>query len=218
VTRQDARTALTVAVSVSFAIAAHVAILDGLPAQAGALLAIVPLAVLLLFLSRRIPRQRAPLFALLVGLIAIASVFPFLKAHFTSVFFLEHAGAQLVLALVFGRTLMAGHEPLVSRFARIVHGRPLSPEETRYTRGVTAAWTIFFCALFALACTLYLGGFTAAWSTLANILTPVFVGAMFVVEYAVRCRVLPHIEHVGLLGGIQAFSRHFGAAQPQSPR
>jgi len=218
VTRQDARTALTVAVSVSFAIAAHVAILDGLSAQAGALLAMVPLAVLLLLLARRIPRRRKTALAFLAGAIALAAVFPFLKAHFTSLFFLEHAGAQLVLAFVFGRTLTGGREPLVSGFARIVHGHALSGEEARYTRGVTVAWTIFFCTLFALSCLLYLAGFTTAWSTLANLLTPVLVCTMFVVEYAVRYRMLPHVERVGLMGGIHAFSRHFGAAQPQPPR
>lgn len=217
-TRHGARTALTVAVSVSFAIAAHVAILQGLSAQAGALLAIVPLAVLLLFLARRFPRHRATAVVLLAGVVAVVVVFPFLKLHFTSVFFLEHAGAQLVLAFLFGRTLAAGREPLVSAFARIVHGHALSPDEARYTRGVTVAWTIFFCALFASSCFLYLAGLTVAWSTLANILTPILVGAMFVIEYAVRYRILPNVERVGLMGGIHAFSRHFGAAQPQPPR
>jgi len=49
-----------------------------------------------------------------------------------------------------------------------------------------------------------------AWSLLANILTPLLVGAMFVVEYAVRLRVLPNWERVGILRGVRAFSRHFG--------
>ena len=47
--------------------------------------------------------------------------------------------------------------------------------------------------------------------------TPVLVCAMFAVEYVVRYRVFPDWERVSVLGGIQAFSRHF-AAQPQSPR
>jgi uncharacterized membrane protein len=64
--------------------------------------------------------------------------------------------------------------------------------------------------LFLLSCALYLGGFLAAWSLLANILTPILIAAMFVVEYAVRHRVLPGWERVGVLGGIRAFSRHFG--------
>jgi uncharacterized membrane protein len=76
------------------------------------------------------------------------------------------------------------------------------------------AWTIFFAAMFTLSCALYLGGFLAAWSILANIASPLLIVAMFVVEYAVRHRVLPQWERVGVLGGIRAFSRHFGPARP----
>ena len=95
------------------------------------------------------------------------------------------------------------------RFARLLHGT-LPVEVERYSRRVTAAWTIFFATLFALSCTLYFGGFLAAWSVLANILSPILTVAMFMVEYAIRHRVLPQWERVGLLGGIRAFSRHFG--------
>jgi hypothetical protein len=116
---------------------------------------------------------------------------------------------SLVLAIVFGRTLVGERESLCTRFARLVH-TTLPPEVERYSRKVTAAWTIFFAALFLLSCALYLGGFLAAWSLLANILTPILMATMFVVEYAVRHRVLPGWERVGVLGGIRAFSRHFG--------
>ncbi|HEX7559297.1 MAG TPA: hypothetical protein VF386_08855, partial [Usitatibacter sp.] len=108
-----------------------------------------------------------------------------------------------------GRTLFGGREALCTRFARLLHGT-LPVEVERYSRRVTAAWTIFFATLFALSCTLYFGGFLAAWSVLANILSPILTVAMFMVEYAIRHRVLPQWERVGLLGGIRAFSRHFG--------
>jgi uncharacterized membrane protein len=88
----------------------------------------------------------------------------------------------------------------------------------RYTRGVTVAWTLFFSSLFALSCALYLAGMLEAWSLLANILGPVLVGAMFIIEYAVRHRVLPDLERAGLLSGVRAFSRHMAAAQSQSTR
>lgn len=92
------------------------------------------------------------------------------------------------------------------------------PEVLRYTRRVTAAWTLLFVALFAASCALFFGGFVAAWSLLANIVSPLLLGAMFVVEYAVRLRVLPHWERVGILGGIRAFSRHFDSARFEAPR
>jgi uncharacterized membrane protein len=211
-----ARAAVAVAVSIAFAVAAHFAIVEGLTAQAGALLSLVPLAFLLLWLARRSSRPLAGLAIAAIAGLAAWLAFPALKAHFPSLFFVEHAGGQLVLAFLFGSTLVGGRVPLVTRFALLIHGE-LPPGVARYCRGVTLAWTAFFLVLFTLSCALYLGGFLAAWSLLANILTPILVCAMFAVEYVVRYRVFPDWERVSVLGGIQAFSRHF-ATQPQSPR
>lgn len=210
-----ARTALAVAASVAFAIAAHAAIVHGL--AAGALLALVPLALLLFALARR-SAHRWTGAAILAGGAGVAWLaFPALKLNFPSLFFVEHAGGQLVLACLFGRTLAKGEEPLVTQFATAFHGE-LAPEARRYTRGVTVAWTIFFLTLFAASCALYLTGFLEAWSLLVNIVGPLLVGAMFIVEYLVRYRVLPDLERAGLLSGIRAFSRHMAAPQSQSPR
>jgi uncharacterized membrane protein len=212
-----ARTALAVAASVAFAIAAHTAIVNGLAAPAGALLALVPLAILLFALARRSPRRWAGIALLAAGAAIAWLAFPALKLNFPSLFFVEHAGGQLVLACLFGRTLARGREPLVTQFARAFHG-DLSDEVNAYTRSVTVAWTIFFSTLFAVSCALYLAGMLEAWSLLANIVGPVLVGAMFVVEYLVRNRVLPDLERTGLLSGVRAFSRHMAATQSQSTR
>ena len=51
----------------------------------------------------------------------------------------------LWLAVFFGRTLRAGAVPLIERVARV--GKPdLSPALCRYTRGLTALWTVYFVA------------------------------------------------------------------------
>lgn len=212
-----ARIALAVAASVAFALAAHAAIVQGLAAPAGALLALIPLAILLFALARRSARRWTAI-ALLAGGAAVAWLaFPALKLNFPSLFFVEHAGGQLLLACIFGRTLAPGEEPLVSQFARAFHGELTAPVQ-RYTRGVTIAWTIFFATLFSVSCALYLAGMLEAWSLLANIVGPTLVGAMFIVEYLVRHRVLPDLERAGLLSGVRAFSRHMAAAQSQSTR
>lgn len=208
---------LAVVLSVSFALFAHVAILQGVPPAVGALLSLVPLAGLLIWALRR-SRHAPAAWAGVAGIaVALWLGWDQLERHFPSVFFLEHAGANLALALVFGRTLRERREPLCSRFARLLHGE-LPPEVERYTRRVTIAWTAFFVGLFALSCTLYLGGFLAGWSLLANIASPLLLVAMFVIEYAVRLRALPHWERVGILGGVRAFSRHFDAARFEAPR
>jgi uncharacterized membrane protein len=200
--------ALVVAVSVSFAVAAHFTIIGGNTPGLGALLSLVPLALVAAWAARRIRRPLA--LAALVAAALIAWIgWGELERHFPDVFFLEHAGVNLVLAIVFGRTLAAGREPLCTRFARLLHGT-LPPAVVDYSRRVTVAWTVFFATLFAASCLFYFSGLLAAWSLLANILSPILVAAMFGVEYVVRHRVLPDWERVGVLGGIRAFARHFG--------
>lgn len=215
--RRRVRIALAVVLSISFAVLAHAAIIDGVPPALGAVLSLVPIAALAAWAVRSGRHRALVLGAIGAAAAAIWIEWPALERHFPSVFFVEHAGANFLLMLLFGRTLAAGREPLVTRFARLLHGT-LPPEVERYTRRVTLAWTIFFATLFVLSCTLYLGRFLPAWSFLANIASPVLIGAMFVVEYAVRLRALPHWERVGILGGIRAFSRHFAAARFEAPR
>jgi uncharacterized membrane protein len=203
---------LAVVLSVVFVLLVHAVLVEGLPPTLGALLSLVPLTACALWIAGR-TRHRIVLFAI-VALAAAAIVLEWnaLERHFPDLFFVEHAGINLVLAIVFGRTLAAGHEPLVTRFARMVHGA-IPPEVESYTRRVTIAWTLFFLAIFTASCVLYLGGWLTAWSLLANFLSPILLGAMFAIEYVVRLRALPHWERVGILGGIRAFTRHFGTAR-----
>jgi uncharacterized membrane protein len=208
---------LAVVTSISFALLAHAALVDSLPPMWGALLSLVPLAGVLVWITRRSGGRLAALALVALAAVGLWLGWGSLQRNFPSLFFVEHAGANLLLALVFGRTLRAGAEPLVTRFARITHPA-LPPEVVRYTRHVTLAWTIFFATLFTLSCLLYLGGLLAAWSFLANIASPLMVGSMFLAEYAIRLRALPHWPRAGILGGIRAFSRHFGAARLESTR
>jgi uncharacterized membrane protein len=215
--RTQASVAIAVAVSIAFALLAHFAVIDGLTPTVGALLSLLPLAILGLWATRR-ARHRALVLAG-AGAIAVALWFGWgtLERNFPNLFFVEHAGGNLVLAIVFGRTLLGSREPLCTRFARLLHGA-LPPEVIRYTRQVTVAWTVFFVTLFTLSSILYLGKFLTAWSILANIASPILVALMFVVEYAIRHRVLPQWERVGIFGSIRAFSRHFEAAPVEAPR
>jgi uncharacterized membrane protein len=209
--RQRPATALLVALSVAGAVLAHFAIVDRFSPALGALLSLVPAAVFLLWVARR-SRQRWVVAAILgAAALAVWAEWGDLERHFPSVFFVEHAGGNLALAFVFGRTLVAGRVPLCTRFAEVIHGA-LPPRVLAYTRRVTLAWTVFFTLLALTSAVLYLGGFLTAWSALATMASPVLVALMFIVEYAVRLRALPDWERVGILGGIRAFSRHFAAA------
>lgn len=214
---QRTRISAALALAVAFAILAHFALVGELTPTVGALLSLAPVAILVAWAARRARHRSLALLGAGAAAIGLWLGWSALERHFASLFFVEHAGANLALAIVFGRTLVGPREPLCTRFARMVHGT-LPPEVVRYARQVTVAWTIVFATLFALSCILYLGQFLAAWSLLANIASPILVAATFVVEYVVRHRVLPQWERVGVLGGIRAFARHFGAAQVDAPR
>ena len=215
--RKGLQVALLVLVSVSFAVLAHVAILEGLSPTLGALLCLAPASLFIAWAVSRTRHRALAGAAIVIAVIALALGWPHLERNFQAVFFVQHVAINLALAAVFGRTLFGGRVPLVTHFARMVHGE-LPPEVLRYTRQVTVAWTVLFLGILAASCVLYLGGWLAAWSFLANFLNPALLAAMFVLEYLVRHRVLPDWERVGVLGGIRAFSRHFQAARFEAPR
>jgi len=205
-----------VLVSLAGAALAHYAIAVGHSPTLGALVALAPVAIVVAVFAGR-SRHRV------LGLAAIAAFagllwagWDVLESNFPSVYFLQHVGTNLLLGAMFGRTLAASREPLVTRFARMVHGTVPAAVE-RYTRQVTLAWAVFFLAMAALSCALYFSGNFAAWSVLANFLTLPAVVAMFAVEYLVRRRALPG-WHGTFLDGIRAFSRHSSGAPSEAPR
>jgi len=209
--------ALIVLLAVCGAVLAHYAIVQAQSPTLGALLSLLPVIGVGFVAARRAKRREPVLWALGLGALALWLGWGVLEQHFTNLFFIEHAGMNLLLAVTFGRTLVGESEPLCTRFARIIHGT-LRPDVALYTRRVTLAWTIFFTSLFVLSCVLYFGKLVAAWSFLANIASPILIAMMFVVEYAIRHRALPNHERIGILGGIRAFSQHVAARRSPAPR
>ncbi len=204
-------------VAIPGAFLAHYAIARAGSPTLGALVATFPLAAIAFFALRR-PGAGGPRtwIALAAGALALYVLWGAVESHFQTLYFLEHAGTNLLLGIMFGRTLSGSAEPLCTRFARIVHGS-LTPDVARYSRQVTVAWTVFFLGLTIASCTLYLGGFLAAWSVLANFLTLPLVALMFVVEFAVRRRVVKQVNPGHILDGITAFWRHSDTTRFQAP-
>lgn len=127
-----------------------------------------------------------------------------LERNFSWVYFLQHAGTYAMLAAVFGVTLVRGRQPLCTRFAEIVHGS-LTPEEVRYSRRVTLAWTLFLLAISLLSSALFFLASIEAWSVFANFLSFPLVMLMFVVEYGIRLRKLPHQKKHSIMDGVRAY-------------
>lgn len=192
------------ALVIGYALLAHYTNDSARNSSLGALVAIAPLiliALVLVWRSRRWGMLSVP--ALLC--VALWAAWPALERHFGLVYWLQHAGIQLILFITFGRTLFAGRQPLCTRFAEAVHP-PLTPRHVIYARQVTLAWTLFFAAMALASTVLFFLAPLATWSVFANFLTPPLVVLMFVAEYVVRRRVLPDMRH-HIFDAVRAFTR-----------
>lgn len=170
----------------------------------GALVAIAPVVLIALALAWRSPRRFIMLGVLALLCIALWAGWSALENHFGLVYWLEHVGMQLILFMTFGRTLIAGRQPLCARFAQAVHAL-VTPQHEIYARQVTVAWTLFFAAMALASTLLFFLAPLAIWSVFANFLTLPLVALMFIAEYWVRRWVLPDMQHTHILDAVRAF-------------
>jgi uncharacterized membrane protein len=117
---------------------------------------------------------------------------------------LSHTAAYLFLLWYFGRTLTGGGEPLITKFARRVHGT-LTPVMEGYTRRLTVAWCVFFAGQLAVSALLYLLAPLDAWSIFVNLLNLPLVFLMFVIEGAYRGIRHPGHPRVSIEQAIRVF-------------
>jgi uncharacterized membrane protein len=168
-----------------------------------------------LVLAWRSPRRY---WMLALCVVCAGVVLPYAKElaqHFGALYFLDHAGANVVLGIIFGRTLSQNRVPLCSRLAAMVHG-PLDERVARYTRQVTIAWTVFFVAMAALSILVFFAGPIEMWSAFASIFSLPLIAVMFGAEYAVRLRVLPDMKHVSILDSVRIYLRSSKDSLPPS--
>ena len=130
---------------------------------------------------------------------------------------IPHAAINATLLWMFGRTLTAGREPLITGFARRVHGT-LPPHIERYTRQVTLAWCVFFAAQIAVSAILLAVDSLDHWSLFVNVLSLPLIAVLFVGEYLYRIARFRDFPHASLWKGIQAFARHARSSGPTEPR
>lgn len=155
-----------------------------------AALAVTPLVAIVVILLWRLAN---PLWMVLGGLSVLALLaylWPTLRQNVALLYFIQHLGTNLALGILFGRTLLAGRQPLVTHFALLAHDGKISPAKARYTRQVTIAWTIFFLGMASVSAFLFFFASAAAWSAFANLLSLLLIALMFAGEHFVRLRVL----------------------------
>lgn len=175
-----------------------------LPGVFGAILALMPVSAISLALAWR-SRQRVWWLALL-GLTGAAawSIWPVIEHHSGLIFWIQHAGIQLILLITFGRSLLAGREPLCTQFATIMQG-PLTPKQQYYTFQVTRIWTLFFALMVITSTMLFFLAPLAVWSFFANFFTLPLVALIFIIEYWVRKRVFPDMPHGHILDAVKTY-------------
>jgi uncharacterized membrane protein len=153
-------------------------------------------------------QRRRFLLAALIAMVAAGLVFQAWRGHDIPSGWLyigQHVAIHLLLALVFGLTLQAGREPLVTALARRVHGA-MTPAMAAYSRKVTVAWTGYFVAMATLSLVLYAVAPFEVWATFANLVTPFAILFMFVGEYLLRYRLHPEFERATLAQAVRAYA------------
>jgi uncharacterized membrane protein len=182
----------------------------------GVAVSLAPSLAILLWLTWRSPKRwiMVPV-CVSVGLL-LWSFWGTLERNFSWVYFLQHAGTYAMLAAMFGVTLARGRQPLCTRFAEVVHGS-LTPEEVRYSRQVTLAWTLFLLAISLVSSALFFLANVEVWSVFANFLSFPLIMLMFVVEYGIRLRKLPHQKKHSIMDGVRAYWKTPAARPGVSP-
>lgn len=173
------------------------------------LIALTPLGAAGLAITWK-ARARMLLLSLYVaGALAVVTNLDHLRDHTAWLYFSQHAGAMTLLGLTFGSTLGNNHaDALCSRIASFIIAGPLDEGYLRYTWKVTLAWTIYFAASAILSALLFFLAPIEVWSVFANFLTPVSLIIMFVGEYMIRQRALPHGPRLSVTDTIQAYQKY----------
>ena len=166
----------------------------------------VPMAALAIAAGWASRARYVALSACAIALVLFVLNLQRLQEHVAFFYFIQHVGAMGALGLTFGTTLWGGPEQaFCSRIAAFVMPGRLDADYLLYTWKVTLAWTVFFALSALVSVVLFCWGPVVWWSFFANVLTPILVGTMFAVEYAIRLVALPSRPHLNLAETIQAY-------------
>lgn len=138
-------------------------------------------------------RWKWPLVVFLAAF-AIALAWTFGTRGFVVSAGLPHAAAYSSLCAMFGLSLRADREPIITSIMRRIH-RPLAPEWEIHGRHVTVVWACFFGGQLAMSALLFLFAPLQVWSFFVNVLNLPLVLAMFTVEYTYRRLRYRHLTH-----------------------
>lgn len=170
---------------VAYQVLAHLALTHGSTDPVGIALLMLPMLALGGWILLRSRNRKTWL--LILGT-ATAATFLLAQGEgpgLAAVYGLPHAAAYLFMLWLFGRTLVHGQEPLITRLSRQVQGTLPAPMES-YARRLTLAWCVFFAAQLVVSALLLKFASRETWSLFINMLNFPLVGLMFVGDYLYR--------------------------------
>jgi len=191
---------LTLLLLLAYPVAVHWGVLQGQPLPA--LLLLFALLLLPPLLARR---YRAALLGL--GLcLALGLLWWLSPLQTAQLFYLPPLAMLLVLWWLFARSLLPGERPLVTRIAALMHPQ-LSPRLLQYTRAVTWVWVGVLSLLLLEVLWLSCCASPALWSLFANVLNYLILGAVLLIEFALRGLFLPAEDRIGAVQFFRGLSR-----------
>lgn len=194
------------AVVAAYLIFSHFLAVDEHPNLVMLAVGVMPLAVMAVAVAWHSPLRWWALAAIGALALVVVVFIEGLRDHINWLYFVQHVGAMSLLALTFGSTLGRGDDnALCSRVTAMLLMHVADAAYMRYTWKVTVVWTVFFVLSAVVSVVLFFFGSLVVWSFFANLMTPVNVGLMFVVEYMVRIRVLPNRECFSIAQIVQAY-------------
>jgi uncharacterized membrane protein len=119
---------------------------------------------------------------------------------------IAHASAYLFLLWYFGHTLARGRDPIISRFARSIHGT-LQPEMELFSRKLTVAWCVFFAAQLIASALLFAFAPLNVWSLFINLLNLPLLALMFAGQWVYRMVSYPNCPRASVWQVIEAFTK-----------
>lgn len=189
---------------VLYALLVHHVNASGQATALGAVLVILPFIGIGVTLALNAGTRLAGVLLLTVTISAAWWQWALIKDHTGFIFWIQDVSLLSVLLLTFGRTLLAGSQPLCVQFAKMLHGE-LPSEHERYARQVTVAWTLFFAIMIMISSLLFFLTSLAVWSFFVNFMILPLVGLMFLVEFMVRQRKLSNLPPSHILDAVRAY-------------
>lgn len=184
-----------------YPIVSHAAILQGQPQMSVAyLLGLFGFFLFSALIDRKYRTALIP-FLLLVAGSALLLVDQAIYAMY-----LPPVVISLGLFVIFGKTLLAGKVPLITRYAELIDGE-LTEDMTVYTYRVTQVWTVFFLLMFIESVALAIFAPTSVWSLFTNVINYVAIAFMFVAEYIYRKKTFSEVPNRSFIQFMQQVAR-----------